>query len=116
VFKLQEADTNNPLDFIFIKENGVLSKIPLQEINYCEALGDYVKVHLKDKVHVVNSTMKNIEEKLRQNKQFIRVHRSYVINLDYLKNFDAETAIVAGKIIPIGNKYRTELQSRLNII
>jgi DNA-binding LytR/AlgR family response regulator len=116
VFKLQEASANNPLDFIFIKENGVLSKIPLHEINYCEALGDYVKVHLKDKVHVVNSTMKNIEEKLRQNKQFIRVHRSYVINLDYLKNFDAETAIVAGKIIPIGNKYRTELQSRLNII
>ncbi|MBK8845912.1 MAG: response regulator transcription factor [Bacteroidetes bacterium] len=116
VFKINEADNNQHLDYIFIKENGVLSKIMHKDIIYCEALGDYVKVHLKEKTHVVNSTMKNIEDKLKMNKQFMRVHRSYIINLNFLENFDAETSIVGGHIIPIGNKYKANLQARLNII
>lgn len=112
----KEPEENQNLDYIFIKENGVLTKIMQKDIAYCEALGDYVKVILKNKVHVVNSTMKNIEDKLKVNKQFIRTHRSYIINLDFLENFDSETAIVAGKVLPIGNKYRASLHSRLNII
>ncbi len=116
VFKINEAQNNQHLDYIFIKENGVLSKIMHKDITYCEALGDYVKIHLKDKSHVVNSTMKNLEDKLKTNKQFMRVHRSYIINLNFLENFDAETSIVAGHIIPIGNKYKANLQLRLNII
>ena len=108
-----EKDLN---EAIFIKENGVLSKIMRNEILYIEALGDYVKIHLKGKVHTINSTMKNFEDKLKQHRQFIRVHRSYLINLDFLENFDNETAIVAGKIIPIGAKFKPLLQSRLNII
>jgi two-component system, LytTR family, response regulator len=116
VFNLQEANNAGSSKVIFVKENGVLTKLVLKEIYYFEALGDYVKVHTQDMVHTVNSTMKNLEEKLRPNKSFIRVQRSYLINLEYLKNFDHETAVVAGKVIPIGNKYRSELQSRLNII
>lgn len=116
VIKLYESENTQQHDYIFIKENGVLSKIMHSDIHYCEALGDYVKIHLKDKTHVVNSTMKNIEDKLKMSKQFIRVHRSYIINLNFLENFDAETAIIGGHIIPIGNKYKAGLQSRLNII
>ncbi|MBK6642908.1 MAG: LytTR family transcriptional regulator [Bacteroidetes bacterium] len=101
---------------MFIKENSLLSKVPHENIRYCEALGDYVKIHVFDKTHVVNSTMKNIEDKLRSNRQFMRVHRSFIINLNYLENIESESAIVSGKVIPIGNKYRQELQSRLNII
>lgn len=116
VYKLYESKENEGLDYIFIKDNGILTKVVLNEVVYCEALGDYVKVHLKEKTHVVISTMKNLEDKLKSRKEFIRVHRSYIINLNYLKNFDAETAQVDGKILPIGNKYRLELQTRLNII
>ncbi len=116
VFKLQEPEAGATNDYIFIKENSLLSKVPHENIRYCEALGDYVKIHVFDKTHVVNSTMKNIEDKLRSNRQFMRVHRSFIINLNYLKNIESESAIVSGKVIPIGNKYRQELQSRLNII
>jgi DNA-binding LytR/AlgR family response regulator len=118
VFKLYESDKNQHLstDYIFIKEDGVLSKVMQKDIVCCEALGDYVKVHLKGKTHTVYSTMKNMEDKLKNNKQFIRVHRSFIINLDFLENFDAETSVVAGRVIPIGNKYKSDLQSKLNII
>ncbi len=104
------------LDFIFIKENSTLHKVLNANIMYCEALGDYVKVYTPEKVYVANSTMRNIESKLSVKKQFIRVHRSYIINLDYLKNLDSESCYVQDRIIPIGNKYKSELQSRLNII
>lgn len=111
-----EAPKGDPLDYIFVKENNVLTKLMHSDIYYFAALGDYVQVHVKGSVHTVNSTMKNLEEKLKGNKQFIRVHRSYLINLNYLENFDTEVAVVAKKLIPIGNKYRSSLQSRLNIL
>lgn len=116
IFKQVEKKADNTPEYIFIKENGLLSKVHQNDIHYCEALGDYVKVHLKSKTYVVNSTMKNIEDKLKRNKQFLRVHRSYIINLSFLENIESESAIVGGKIIPIGNKYKSELQSKLNII
>ncbi len=116
VFQIFENEKGKQLDYIFVKENGVLCKLNYTDIFYFEALGDYVKVKVKEKDYVVNSTMKNLEEKLRNSRQFMRVHRSFIINTKFLENFDAETAIVANKIIPIGNKYKPTLQARLNIL
>jgi DNA-binding LytR/AlgR family response regulator len=115
-YKNYESKNTQNFDYIFIKENGLLSKIGQNEIRFCEALGDYVKIHVSDKIHIVNSTMKNIEEKLKGNKKFLRLHRSYIVNLDYLENLDADTAVVGGKMVPVGNKFKSELQARLNII
>ncbi|HWB62150.1 MAG TPA: LytTR family DNA-binding domain-containing protein [Chitinophagales bacterium] len=116
-FQLYEGDKlQQPLDYLFVKENGVLNRLHYKDIYYFEALGDYVKVHVKDKAYVVNSSMKSLEDKLKANQHFVRIHRSYVINLNYLENFDSETAIVSRKPIAIGNKYRTGLQNRLTII
>ena len=115
-YKNYESKSTHSFDYIFIKENGLLSKIMHDEIRFCEALGDYVKIHAGDKIHIVNSTMKNLEEKLKLNQKFLRLHRSYLINLDYLENIDADTAVIGGKMVPVGNKYKAELQSRLNII
>ena len=115
VFVQRQTETST-LDYLFVKENGLLTKVNYKDILYFEALGDYVKVHTKDKAHVVNSTMKSIEDKLRMNMQFVRVHRSYHINLNYLQSFDSEIAIISNKTIPIGSKYRSELQNRLLVI
>ncbi len=115
-FTLESEQSNQNLDYIFIKENGVVVKIMHQEILFCEALGDFVKLHLKGKAHTISSTMKNLEIKLKKNSQFIRVHRSYMINLAFLKNFDTESCYIAGQIIPIGNTYKANLHLRLNII
>ena len=115
VFVSRETD-KIMLDYVFVKENGLLTKLSFKDIHYFEALGDYVKVHTKDKAFVVNSTMKSIEDKLRLNPQFIRVHRSYHINLSYLQSFDSEVAIISNKTIPIGSKYRADLQNRLMVI
>ena len=116
VFQLHETNKGDQLDYIFIKDGSSLSKVNYREILYFESLGDYVKVHVKDKTYTVNTTMKNVEDKLKSNPQFLRIHRSFTINLNYLENFDSESAIVLNKPIPIGNKYRSGLQTRLNIL
>ena len=79
-------------------------------------MGDYVKVHTKSKVYLVCSTMRSIEDKLRQNDLFVRIHRTFHINIQYLESFDSETAIVSNRAIPIGQKFRPDLQNRLMII
>jgi DNA-binding LytR/AlgR family response regulator len=116
VLKTHQPVQTSTLDYLFVKENGVLTKVNFNDIFYFEALGDYIKVHVDSREYVVNSTMKNLEDKLKNKLQFVRVHRSFIANLNFLEKFDSETAIVSKKVIPIGNKYRAGLQTQLTIL
>ena len=101
--------------FVFVKDNGVLKKINVEDILYLEAMGDYVKVYTAQRFHVLHSTLKSIEEKLPLNK-FIRVHRSYIVSLSKI-DFIQDGAITIGKAsIPIADTYRTALNKRLNLL
>jgi len=112
--KLQS--NRNNFNCIYAKENGIMTKVNYDDILYFETLGDYVKIHTRDKIHVVNSSMRSIEKKLQDSSQFMRIHRTYYININYLEKFDSEVAVISNRTIPIGSKYRSELQSRLMII
>src|SRR5688500_12196581 len=97
-------------NFVFVKDNGILKKINVDDILYLEAMGDYVKVYTAQRFHVLHSTLKSIEEKLPQNK-FIRVHRSYIVSLSKIE-FIQDGAISIGKAsVPIADTYRTDPNS-----
>ncbi|PSL05055.1 LytR/AlgR family response regulator transcription factor [Cecembia rubra] len=83
-------------DYIFLKVEYQLVKVMLQEITHIEAYKDYVKVYLINKKNPLLSltSMKNMEELLPKEK-FMRVHRSFIINLDHIDS-------VARNIIHIG--------------
>jgi DNA-binding LytR/AlgR family response regulator len=101
--------------FVFVKDNGVLKRIAIDDILFLEAMGDYVKVHTPQKFHVVHATLKSIEEKLPPSK-FIRVHRSYIVainKIDYIQ----EGTISIGKIsIPVADTHKSSLNKRLNLL
>ena len=102
-------------DFVFVKDNGVLKKINVDDIMYLEAMGDYVKVYTGQRFHVLHSTLKSIEEKLPPSK-FVRVHRSYIVSLSKI-DFIQDGAISIGKAsVPIADTYRTVLNKRLNLL
>ncbi|MFC4873271.1 LytR/AlgR family response regulator transcription factor [Negadavirga shengliensis] len=103
-------------DFIFVKDERIYKKILFSDINYCEGKGDYISLKCKSQVYTIKSTIANFLDKLSGNPEFIQVHRSYVINLDYLTDFDNDTAVVSGKIIPIGAKYRDQLKNSVNFL
>ena len=110
-----EVKASPDQDFVFVKDNGVLKKINVDDILYLEAMGDYVKVYTGQRFHVLHATLKSIEEKLPTAK-FVRVHRSYIVSLNKI-DFIQDGAITIGKAsVPIADTYRSQLNRRLNLL
>jgi DNA-binding LytR/AlgR family response regulator len=101
--------------FVFVKDNGMLKRISIDDILFLEAMGDYVKVHTPQKFHVVHATLKSIEEKLPASK-FLRVHRSYIVAINKI-DFIQEGTITIGKTtIPVADTHKANLNKRLNLL
>ncbi len=102
-------------DFIFIKDNGVLKKINIDDILFLEAMGDYVKVHTLQKFHVVHTTLKAIEEKLPDDR-FTRVHRSYIVALNKIDYIQEGAIFISKTSIPVADTYRGPLNKKINLL
>ena len=91
-------------DYIMVKSDYSVIKVPFADTLYIEGLKDYVKIHLLNKGVVTKSTMKNIQERLPSN--FMRVHRSFVVNLDYIERIENNHIVIGKNKIPLGNQYK----------
>lgn len=100
---------------IFIKEGTLLLNIFLNDIQWLEAYGDFVKIYTINKMHTVLSTLKSMEDKLPP-AEFIRVHRSFIVRMDKIENIDQTNLQIAKKIIPISNSYRKSLMQRIKTL
>ncbi|WP_258098566.1 LytR/AlgR family response regulator transcription factor [Marinoscillum pacificum] len=100
---------------IFIKSDSLLVKLDVSSITYIEAYGDYVKIHTDEKTHLVYSKFKTVEDKLPED-GFVRVHRSYIVSIDRIKNIDQSNLQIGDKIIPISNSYRPKLLDRIKML
>ncbi|PHQ57251.1 MAG: DNA-binding response regulator [Lutibacter sp.] len=99
-------------DFIFVRSDRKMIKINFSEINYFESFSDYIKIHLEDKTIVTRETISNIEAKLPQ-KEFLRIHRSYIVSISKIDSFTNEFIEVRKKAIPISRSYKKDVLSRL---
>ena len=86
---LLDSVEENPekLSRIVIKSDSKINIIPVEQVNYLEAQDDYVKIVTNDGKFLKKKTMKFYEDHLDQ-KNFIRIHRSYIVNIDLLKQVD----------------------------
>lgn len=75
------------LDRVAIRSGNKIHVIPCSEILYLEADGDYVKIHTEKASHLKEKTMKYFETHFDP-KQFARIHRSYIVNVNYIKQLD----------------------------
>ncbi|MEO9483583.1 MAG: LytTR family transcriptional regulator DNA-binding domain-containing protein [Ekhidna sp.] len=98
--------------YILVKSDNLLVNIDLNEILYFEAYGDYIKVHTPSKMYVTYNTMKSVEVSLPE-KQFFRIHRSYIIRLDKIKNIEQLSVEISDKTLPIGKSYKAELVEKI---
>ncbi|TAF51437.1 MAG: DNA-binding response regulator [Sphingobacteriia bacterium] len=92
------------LNSIFVKVNYEIQKINLKDIELIEALDDYIKIYLKPTPLLTLMTLKSIQEKLPA-RDFIRVHRSFIVPVHRIEKFSKTKIWVAGKEIPIGSSY-----------
>jgi DNA-binding LytR/AlgR family response regulator len=102
-------------DFMFVKDGYVFRKIFFNDLLYIESDANYVTLHLKSKKNVmVRSTINDFIEKLDQNK-FIRIHRSYSVNVNLIDDVFPSEIIIEGNKIPIGKSYKEDLFKALGI-
>ena len=104
-------------DFIFVKANSKLVKLNTNNILFIEALKDYVVINTPETRYTIHSTMKEIEQKMG-NKDFIRVHRSFIVRLDKIVTIEFPNLHLENdkKPIPIGGSYRDDLNNRIKFI
>jgi len=99
-------------DCIFVKSEYKLIRIHLQEIKYIESSNEYIQIHLiNDEPITTLIRLKTIEEQLPKDK-FMRVHRSFIVNLDKVKVIERNRIVFDHNIfIPIGDQYRDSFQA-----
>ncbi len=114
-FTKRQASQNEDLKEIYVKSNSKFYKLSYQDIYFIEALADYVLVYTENTRYIVYSTMKAIEEKLKGS-TFIRVHRSYIVNMRKIQFIEGNTLIINAKHIPISKTYQDSLFQRLNFL
>ncbi|HWJ27236.1 MAG TPA: LytTR family DNA-binding domain-containing protein, partial [Flavisolibacter sp.] len=116
VFRLEPVDKAvDAADHIFIKVDTKLIKLLNDDILYIESMGDYVRFVTASKKLISLNTMKNLEEKLNK-ACFVKVHRSYMVNLSKIDDLQGNTMYIKGNEVPIGKGHRDEVLKRLNII
>lgn len=100
---------------VYIKENSRYIRLPYDDILYFENVGDYVKIQTSDNSHIIHSTLKAIDEKL-QSFEFLKVHRSYIVNLRKIKDIEENTLVIEKKVIPISRANKPLLMGKLNLL
>ncbi|WP_162996678.1 LytR/AlgR family response regulator transcription factor [Mucilaginibacter celer] len=96
---------SSPNDFLFLKVERDLLKVNIHEITYLESFKDYVKVFTGEKMIVALSTLKALEDRLAGHR-FMRVHRSFIVNLDKIDHIQNLTIRFGKTIIPVTEQYR----------
>jgi two-component system, LytTR family, response regulator LytT len=92
-----------------------LIKIDLPSIYLIEAKGDYINIKTEEKNYIVHSTLKKIEEKLPDS-LFLKVHRSYIINVKHIIDIEDNSVLIKKDVIPVSRSNRPELMKRLDLL
>jgi DNA-binding LytR/AlgR family response regulator len=100
------------LNSLFIKVNYEIMKVNLKDIELIEALDDYIKIYIKPNPVLTLMTLKNIQEKLPA-RDFLRIHRSFIIPIHKVEKFSKTKVWIAGKEIPIGSSYNNVYEQLL---
>ncbi len=117
-FDLVENKAASPVmtkDSLLVNSDYKLVKINLKDVLYFEGLKDYVKIYLEGVTRPVMTlmTLKSLEEQLPTD-QFMRVHRSYIVNLDRINAIERSAILIDKASIPIADKYKDEFNDFLS--
>jgi DNA-binding LytR/AlgR family response regulator len=110
----EKVETSSGND-LYVNIDRRLIKIDIPSIYLIEAKGDYIHVKTEEKNYTVHSTLKKIEEKLPDS-LFLKVHRSFIINVDKIIDIEDNSVLIKKDVIPVSRSNRPELMKRLNLL
>jgi DNA-binding LytR/AlgR family response regulator len=98
-------------EFFFIRQNGKLHRIVLNDVLFIEGLRNYCRIHTKNGVLVTLKTMKELESWLPEN-DFMRIHKSYIVSIkNIFQVTKSEVCLTKSQCIPVGETFRPKLRS-----
>jgi two-component system LytT family response regulator len=110
-------EARKPLDRLVIKSGGRVCFVRTDEIDWVEAAGNYVKIHVQDEEHLLRETISNLEGRLDPDK-FLRIHRSTIVHIERIRElqpaFHGDQVVILrnGTELPLSRSYREKLQER----
>ncbi|MGY0037074.1 LytR/AlgR family response regulator transcription factor [Pedobacter sp. NJ-S-72] len=88
-------------------------KVNYDDVEYIEGLNNYIVIHTPQNNHIIYLTMKEIEAGL-PTVNFIRIHKSYIINIDKVTMMEGNKIMIDKMILPIGSSYKDQLLKKVN--
>ncbi len=110
-----ERDVLQIKDFIFIKDNTRYKKIKLDQIRYAQAEGSYTKVLVNDSPITLAINLKTFESHL-SSPEFMRIHRSYVVNLKKVEEYEGNRLFINQEAIPISSSFKADFISKFTFL
>lgn len=107
------AEQVSSKDYIFIKSDFRINKVLFSDILFIEAYGEYVRIYTTKERIMPLLSLGKIDEML-PHPPFMRVHRSYIINLDHLHSIQGNTLYLGDREVPLSKSYREEFMKRIN--
>lgn len=102
---LVDDESKPATSFIYLRVERKMKKVLLEDILYIESSKDYVKLFTDKGFIITRQTIASVEAMLSE-RQFVRIHRSYIVSISNLKSFTAESVEIGNKELPIGKLYR----------
>lgn len=97
----------NTDDFLLIKSDRKFHRIKYSDIMFVEGLKDYVVIHLENKRLITAMNLKTFHQKIPQD-AFLRISKSYIVNINYIESFDTHTIYMEGNELPLGEVYKRD--------
>ncbi|MBL3657906.1 LytR/AlgR family response regulator transcription factor [Fulvivirga sediminis] len=96
----------------YIRQGDSFVKIHWSDILYVESMQNYLKLHFKEQIFTIHQTMTSIEESLPKS-HFLRIHRSYLINVNAIESVTGNSLIIKGNTIPISRQRKDDLMQTI---
>jgi DNA-binding LytR/AlgR family response regulator len=107
----QVTEASHP--FLYFRVDRKMVKVYLEDILFIESLKDYIKVVTTGRTIITKQPISSLEEMLPKN-VFLRVHRSFIIAVDKIDSFNADTVEIGKTEIPIGRSFKHDVNKTLN--
>ena len=118
ISKIQRISKNNkPIihrQYLFVRAKHIIEKIEISQILYIEANGDFVLLYTPEGRHIANISLQEILGRIGS--QFVRCHKSYIVNISSIERINGNRIFANQKEVPIGRTYKDELMKRIEMI
>ena len=109
------SDNYTSTPFLFLKNGNKFEKVKIEKVNYLKAEGSYTKFVTETKEYMVSNNLTNVTAQINHH-FFLRIHRSYVVNLEKVTGLDNDYLFFGEEHIPISRNYKEEVNKHLRKI